>query len=152
MLLNLVTKIDSIWIVSCSWSNHTILLLMFVAEKVLLLLVISLTAYCTPVYMRSSGFCAVDSTHNLNSPVIQCSPMLPLKSGNSDLSNMAELPSFSPPASESTLQYRTSPPLTGPYEAKAQSCSRVHIVICDYRSLVISVLCNSCVITKSLVL
>ena len=30
--------------------------------------------------------------------------------GNSDLSNMAELPSFSPPASESTLQYRTSPP------------------------------------------
>ena len=31
-------------IVSCSWSNHTILLLMFVAEKVLLLLVISLTA------------------------------------------------------------------------------------------------------------
>ena len=28
---------------------------------------------------------------------------------NSDLSNMAELPSFSPPASESTLQYRTSP-------------------------------------------
>ena len=29
---------------------------------------------------------------------------------NSDLSNMAELPSFSPPASESTLQYRTSPP------------------------------------------
>ena len=43
MLLNLVTKIDSIWIVSCSWSNHTISLLMFVAEKVLLLLVISLT-------------------------------------------------------------------------------------------------------------
>ena len=28
---------------------------------------------------------------------------------NSDLSNMVELPSFSPPASESTLQYRTSP-------------------------------------------
>ena len=28
---------------------------------------------------------------------------------NSDLSNMAELPSFWPPASESTLQYRTSP-------------------------------------------
>ena len=28
---------------------------------------------------------------------------------NSDLSNMAEFPSFSPPASESTLQYRTSP-------------------------------------------
>ena len=45
MLLNLVTKIDSIWIVSCSWSNHTTLLLMFVAEKVLLLLVISLTVY-----------------------------------------------------------------------------------------------------------
>ena len=45
MLLNLVTKIDSISIVSCSWSNHTILLLMFVAEKVLLFLVISLTAY-----------------------------------------------------------------------------------------------------------
>ena len=33
MLLNLLTKIDFIWIVSCSWSNHTILLLMFVAEK-----------------------------------------------------------------------------------------------------------------------
>ena len=43
MLLNLVTKNDSIWIVSCGWSNHTILLLMFVTEKVLLLLVISLT-------------------------------------------------------------------------------------------------------------
>ena len=43
MLLNLVTKIDFIWIVSCSWSKHTILLLMFVAEKVLRLLVISLT-------------------------------------------------------------------------------------------------------------
>ena len=28
---------------------------------------------------------------------------------NNDLSNMAELPSFSPPASESTLQHRTSP-------------------------------------------
>ena len=28
---------------------------------------------------------------------------------NSDISNMEELPSFSPPASESTLQYRTSP-------------------------------------------
>ena len=37
------TKIDFIWIVSCSWSNHIILLLIFVAEKVLLLLVISLT-------------------------------------------------------------------------------------------------------------
>ena len=34
---------DFIWIVSCSWSNHMKLLLMFVAEKVLLLLVISLT-------------------------------------------------------------------------------------------------------------
>ena len=33
-----------------------------------------------------------------------------------------------------------------------QSCSRVHIVNCDYWSLVISVLCNPCVITKSLVL
>ena len=43
MLLNLVPKFDFAWIVSCSWSNHTILLLMFVAEKVLLLLVISLT-------------------------------------------------------------------------------------------------------------
>ena len=45
MLLNLVPKCDFVWIVSCSWSNHIILLLMFVAEKVLLLLVISLTAY-----------------------------------------------------------------------------------------------------------
>ena len=43
MLLNLVPKCDFVWIVSCSWSNHIILLLMFVAEKVLLLLVISLT-------------------------------------------------------------------------------------------------------------
>ena len=34
------------WISSCSWRNHTILLLMSVAEKVLLLFVISLTAYC----------------------------------------------------------------------------------------------------------
>ena len=45
MLLNLVPKFDFVWIVSCSWSNHTTLLRMFVAEKVLLLLVISLTAY-----------------------------------------------------------------------------------------------------------
>ena len=44
MLLNLVPNAISFWIVSCSWSNHTILLLMFVAEKVLLLLVIPLTA------------------------------------------------------------------------------------------------------------
>ena len=36
-------KFDFIWIVSCSWSNYIILLLMFEAEKVLLLLVISLT-------------------------------------------------------------------------------------------------------------
>ena len=46
MLQNLVPKLSIIWfiwIVSCSWSNHTILLLMFVAEKVLLHLVISLT-------------------------------------------------------------------------------------------------------------
>ena len=43
MLLNLVPKFDFVWIVYCSWSNHT-KLLMFVAEKVLLLLVISLTA------------------------------------------------------------------------------------------------------------
>ena len=28
---------------------------------------------------------------------------------NNDLSDMAELPSFSPPASESTIEYRTSP-------------------------------------------
>ena len=45
MLLNLVPKIDFIWIVSCSCSNHTILQLIFVAEKVQLLLVIFLTAY-----------------------------------------------------------------------------------------------------------
>ena len=44
MLLNLVPKCDFVWIVSCSSSNHTIWLLIFVAEKVLLLLVISLTA------------------------------------------------------------------------------------------------------------
>ena len=43
MLLNLVPKCDFVGVVYCSWSNHTILLLMFVAEKVLLLLVISLT-------------------------------------------------------------------------------------------------------------
>ena len=29
MPLNLVPKFDFVWIVSCSWSNHTILLLMF---------------------------------------------------------------------------------------------------------------------------
>ena len=43
MLLNLVAKIKLIWIVSCSFSIDVRLLLMFVAEKVLLLLVISLT-------------------------------------------------------------------------------------------------------------
>ena len=36
---------DFILRVSCSWRNHIILLLMFVAEKVLLLLVISLTLH-----------------------------------------------------------------------------------------------------------
>ena len=36
MPLNLVPKFDFVWIVSCSWSYHTILLLMFVAEKLLL--------------------------------------------------------------------------------------------------------------------
>ena len=42
---------------------------------------------------------------------------------NSDLSDMAKLPLFSPPAQESTLEYRTeyrvqkSTP-TGPYEAQ----------------------------------
>ena len=54
----------------------------------------------------------------------------------STLSDMADFPSFSPPASESTIEYRTSP-LAGPYEAKAQSCSWVHKVNCDYPSLVI---------------
>ena len=43
MLLNLVPKLNFIWIVSWSWSDHNILLLLYVAEKVLLLLVISLT-------------------------------------------------------------------------------------------------------------
>ena len=33
MLLNLVPKFDFVWIVSCCWSNHTALLLKFVAEK-----------------------------------------------------------------------------------------------------------------------
>ena len=68
---------------------------------------------------------------------------------NSDLSNMAELPSFSPPASESTLQYRTSPLRQAHMRPKLKAAP-VHN--CDYRSLVISVLCNPCVITKSLVL
>ena len=35
--------IDFIWVASCSWSNYTLLLLLFVVEKVLLLLVIFLT-------------------------------------------------------------------------------------------------------------
>ena len=43
MLLNLVAKINFLWTVPCSFSLDVILLLMFVAEKVLLLLVISLT-------------------------------------------------------------------------------------------------------------
>ena len=56
MLLNLVTKNDSIWIVSCSWSKHTTLLLMFVAEKVLLLLVISLTGkICVSCMLNGHG-------------------------------------------------------------------------------------------------
>ena len=54
---------------------------------------------------------------------------------NSDLSDFAELSST----------------LAGPYEAKAQSCSPVHIVNCDYQPLVRSVLCNPYVITKFLV-
>ena len=49
-----------------------------------------------------------------------------------------------------TVQNKSTP--TGPYEAKAQSCSRVYIVNCDYQSFVISVLCNPHVITKFLVL
>ena len=43
MQLNLVTKIQFIWIVPCSFSIDVILLLLLEAEKVLLLLVISLT-------------------------------------------------------------------------------------------------------------
>ena len=46
MLLNLVPEIKFHLDLSCSWSNRTILLLMFVAEKVLLLLVISLFKLC----------------------------------------------------------------------------------------------------------
>ena len=45
MLLNLVLKMKFHTKLSCSGRNHTILLLMLVAEKVLLLLVISLTDY-----------------------------------------------------------------------------------------------------------
>ena len=45
MLLDLVPIFDFVWIVSCSWSNPTTLLLIFVAKKVPLLLVISLTVY-----------------------------------------------------------------------------------------------------------
>ena len=45
MPLNLVPKMKSFTKSSCSGRNHTILLLMLVAEKVLLLLVISLTVY-----------------------------------------------------------------------------------------------------------
>ena len=41
---------DFIFIVSRSWRNHIILLLMFVAEKVLLLLVISVTEKKTRIY------------------------------------------------------------------------------------------------------
>ena len=44
----------------------------------------------------------------------------------SDLSNMAELPSFSPPASESTLQYRTSPPRQARMRPKLKAAP-VHI-------------------------
>ena len=49
----------------------------------------------------------------------------------------------------STVQKST--PTVG-YEAKAQSCSRVHIVNCDYQSLVMSVLNNPRVITMFLAL
>ena len=52
---------------------------------------------------RAHAYLAMDTPMN--------SEIAPAGQGeNSDLSNMAELPSFSPPASESTLQYRTSPP------------------------------------------
>ena len=44
---------DFIWMVSCSWSNHNILLLMIVAEKVLLLLVIFLTDKSTKALFSS---------------------------------------------------------------------------------------------------
>ena len=47
-------KFDFIWVLSCNGSNHIKLLLMFIAEKVLLLLVISLTDKWLHVFGTSS--------------------------------------------------------------------------------------------------
>ena len=44
---------DFILTVSCSWRNHIILLLLFVAEKVLLILVISLTVQWKPTKIHA---------------------------------------------------------------------------------------------------
>ena len=50
---------DFILIVSCSWRNHIILLLMFSAEKVLLLLVLSLTTkYTRRGFVKPRSHCA----------------------------------------------------------------------------------------------
>ena len=59
MLLNLVAKSDLMFIVSCSWRNHIKLLLMFAAEKLLLLLLISLTVHVTGVHCLLEGQCFV---------------------------------------------------------------------------------------------
>ena len=68
---------------------------------------------------------------------------------------MAELPSFSPPASEGKIEYRTyfCPP-TGQYD-RGQTSKLVpdtYTGCCDYQSVVITVLCDPSVITKSSVL
>ena len=64
---------------------------------------------------------------------------------NSDLSDLEELPSLSPPIWENTIERRTS----GPYEALARRCSHVHTANGNYQSLV---LCISNVLTKFWVL
>ena len=61
---------------------------------------------------------------------------------------MAELPPFSPPASGSTMKYRTSPLRQAHMRPKLKAAP----VTCDFQSLVISVLRNPYVITKLLVL
>ena len=51
---------------------------------------------------------------------------------NSDLSDMAELPVFLPPTSESTIEYRTSPLRQACIRPKLKAAC-VHIVNCDYQ-------------------
>ena len=66
---------DFIWIVSFSWNNHIILLLMVVAEKALVLLVISLTSRVSIVSGSLVAWCS-QAPNNIWTKIWQNSVMV----------------------------------------------------------------------------